>query len=167
MTRRLAPAVLLVLAGLGCGSRRAATVSPQTLNDALVQFLNAVKANDITRMGNLWGSDRGPASTYMSGDRLKKTLQTIHVYWDHEGYRIIEGPMPARPLNPTYKNVPSADRLRDFRVELQRANGCVIVIPITLVRTNQGSWLVYDVHFESGGNPAVPCQPASGTGTKP
>ena len=168
MTRRFAPGVLLVLVGLGCGgSRHGATVTPQTPNVALAQFLDAVKANDVTRMGNLWGSPKGPASSYMNGDKLKRQLQTIHVYWDHKGYRIIEGPMRAQPLNPTFKDVPSADRLLDFRVELQRANGCVAVIPITLVRTDQGSWLVYDVHLESAGTPPLQCQPTTGAGTRP
>lgn len=175
MTRRFASALplLLVLTCLdaACGGSRGrlAGVSPQTPNDALAQFMEAVKANDVTRMGNLWGSQKGPASTYMDGNRLKRLLQTIHIYWDHKGYRVIEGPMPAQPLNPTFKDVPSMDRLRDFRVELQRANGCDVVVPITLVRTDQGSWLVYDVHLESAGNPAAGCQPSTGLGpgTKP
>src|ERR1043166_3747481 len=121
---RFAPAVMLVLicvaAACGGSRRRLAGVSPQTPNDALSPFMDAAKANDLTRMGNLWGSQKGPSSTYMNGYRLKRTLQTIHVYWDHRGYRVIEGPMAAQPLNPTFKDVPSMDRLRDFRVEVQR-----------------------------------------------
>lgn len=140
-------------------------VSPQTPNEALSRFMDAVKANDLTRMGNLWGSDKGPASGYMDENRLKQQLTTIRVYWNHAGYRIIEGPLAAQPLNPTFRDVPSPDRLRDFRVELQRSNGCSIAIPITLVRTNRGDWLVYDVHLEAAGNPAARCQP-SGAGTR-
>jgi hypothetical protein len=156
--------VLLVLAGFGCGgAQRPGSLTPQTPNEALSKFMDAVKANDLSRMGNLWGSDRGPASSYMSGDRLKRQLTTIQIYWNHSGYRIIDGPLPAQPLNPTFKDVPSADRLRDFRVELQRASGCSQVVPITLVRTNRGGWLVYDVHLEAAGSPASRCPAASGT----
>src|ERR1041385_5425923 len=170
---RFAPAVMLVLicvaAACGGSRRPPAGGSPQKPNHPPSPIMDAGKANDLTRMGNLWGSQKGPASTYMNGDRLKRTLQTIHVYWDHRGYRVIEGPMAAQPLNPTFKDVPSMDRLRDFRVEVQRANGCVAVMPITLVLTDQGTWLVYDVHLESAGNPAQSCQPSTGggQGTKP
>ena len=123
--------------------------------------MDAVKAKDLTRMGDLWGTDRGPASTYMDRDYMKRTLTTIQIYLDHKGYRIIEGPLPAQPLNPTYKNVPSMDRLTDFRVELQRAE-CNTVFPVTLVRTNNGGWIVYDVHLEALATPGR-CQPVTGT----
>jgi hypothetical protein len=135
------------------------------MNDVLAQFMSAVKAKDLTRMGNLWGSERGPAATFWNADRLRMHLGTIQKYLDHEGYRVIEGPLPAQPLNPTFKDVPSLDRMRDFRVELQR-NNCIQVLPITLIRTNSGGWLVYDVHLESAGNPVARCQPAE-TGTRP
>jgi len=158
--------VFLVLAGLGCGAgQHPGALTPQTPNDALSKFMDAVKANDLTRMGNLWGSDRGPASSYMDKEHLKRQLSTIQIYWSHTGYRIIEGPLAAQPLNPTFKNVPSADRLRDFKIELQRQGGCSQAAPITVVRTNSGGWLVYDVHLEAVGNPSARCQPA-GSGTR-
>ena len=158
--------VVLVLVGLGCGGgQRPGALIPQTPNEALTKFMDAVKANDLTRMGNLWGSDRGPASTYLDGSHLKRQLTTIQIYWNHTGYRIIEGPLPAQPLNSSFKNVPSADRLRDFRVELQRSGGCIQAVPITVVRTNSGGWLVYDVHLEAVGSPASRCQPP-GSGTR-
>jgi len=159
--------VLLVLAGFGCGgAQRPGMLTPQTPNEALSKFMDAVKANDLTRMGDLWGSERGPASTYMDRNNLKRQLTTIQIYWNHTGYRVIEGPVAAQPLNPTFKNVPNADRLRDFRVDLQRPSGCSQAAPITLVRTNSGGWLVYDVHLEAVGNPAARCQP-TGSGTRP
>ena len=136
-------------------------MTPQTPNEALSKFMDAVKAKDLTRMGELWGSDRGPANSYMDRDYLKRTLTTIQIYLDHKGYRIIEGPLPAQPLNPTYKNVPPMDRLRDFHVELQRAE-CNTVFPVTLVRTNNGGWIVYDVHLEALATPGR-CQPGMGT----
>ena len=127
--------------------------------------MDAVKAKDLTRMGELWGSDRGPASTYMEREHLKRQLTTMQIYLDHKGYRIIEGPQPAQPLNPTFKNVPSMDRLRDFRVELQRAD-CNLVFPVTIVRTNDGGWLVYDIHIEALTTPGI-CRSSTGTGTRP
>jgi len=162
--RRLA--VLLVVLGVGCGGRqRPGALIPQTPNEALSKFMDAVKANDLTRMGDLWGSERGPASSYMDRNNLKRQLTTIQIYWNHTGYRIIEGPLAAQPLNPTFKNVPSADRLRDFRVDFQRPSGCNQAALLTVVRTNSGGWLVYDVHLETVGNPQARCQ-ATGSGTR-
>jgi hypothetical protein len=154
VTRRLA--LLATLLALGCGGRPSTAPAPQSIAAALDQFLSAVKANNLTRMGNLFGDERGPASSYQNADYLRRQLLTIQKYLDHTGYRIVEGPLPSDPLNPTFKNVPSHDRLRDFRVELQH-EGCNHVVPITLVQTNSGTWLVYDVHLEAAANPALGC----------
>jgi hypothetical protein len=119
----------------------------------------AIKAKDLTRMGNLFGTTRGPAAGRTNPEYLKRQLQTIQKYWEHVGYRVVEGPLPAAPLNSEFKDVPSQDRMRDFRVELQRATGCVQVALMTLVQTDQGGWLVYDAHLESVGNPGARCPP--------
>ncbi len=155
--------MLLALSVAACGGRQhSALPTPQTANEALSQFLAAVKANDVTRMGNLWGDPRGPASSFLQPVRLRQQLQTIQKYLDHVGYRIIQGPVAAQPLNPTFTNVPSPDKLRDFQIELQRRE-CSLVMPITVVRTDRGGWLVYDVHLESAGTPGRGCR-ATGTG---
>src|SRR5439155_901828 len=52
-------AVLVALGALACGSPGPDKVAPQSPQQTLTQFMSAVKANDISRMGTLWGSDRG------------------------------------------------------------------------------------------------------------
>jgi hypothetical protein len=144
--------MLLVLgAGCGGGSRPQTTV-PQSVNAALEQFLAAVKANDLGRMGGLWGTERGPAVDWMNSDQLRQRLTVIQKYLDHVGYRVIEGPLA----------VPNRSDLRTYRVDLQR-NGCNQAVPIDVVHTRSGGWLVYDVHLESAGNPGGRCQAGSGT----
>ncbi len=128
---------------------------PQSMNDALAQFFTAVKANDLAHMGHLWGTERGPAADWMKPDELKERLTVIQKYLAHVGYRVVEGPLP----------VPGRDNRRAYRVELQRER-CNVVLPIDLVRSKHGGWLVYDVHLESAGNPAAPC-PAKSPGTRP
>lgn len=108
----------------------------------------AVKANDLNRMKNLWGSERGPASGYMDAAYLQRSLTVFQIYLNHTDYRVVEGPLP----------VAGKDRLQTFRVELQRPNGCRVVVPIDLVRANSGSWLVNDIHLEAAGNPAKGCK---------
>jgi hypothetical protein len=126
------------------------------MNESLAQFLAAVKANDLSRMGGLWGTERGPAAQRMDAKTLRQRLTVIQKYLDHAGYRIVEGPVPA----------PARADLRTYRVELQRDRGCQHVVQIDLVVTGSGGWLVYDVHLESVGNPAATCAPP-GAGTRP
>jgi len=157
MRRLAAPVCFVLLAGLAaCGKRSGpGTPVPQSMNESVAQFLAAVKANDLSRMGNLWGTERGPASQSMDGQVLRQRLTVIQKYLDHSGYRILEGPLA----------VPGRDEVRTFRIELQRT-GCNQALPIDVIRTRSGGWLVYDVHLESAGNPTARCQPA-GTGTRP
>ena len=109
MRRRLT--VLCALAGLACGGAPGPqTVSPQSMNQTLDQFFAAVKANDLQRMGALWGTERGPANDWMKSDELRQRLTVIQRYLAHVGYRVIEGPLV----------VPGNSSQRSFRVELQR-----------------------------------------------
>jgi hypothetical protein len=151
--RRVAIALLLFAGSTACGNNPGAgTPVPQSINESVSQFLAAVKANDQKRMGELWGTERGPAVNSMNGGVLRQRLTVIQKYLDHTGYRIIEGPLL----------VPGHNDLRTYRVELQRAN-CNQVLPIDVVRTHSGGWLVYDVHLESAGSPGGRCQQV-GTG---
>lgn len=156
MRRRLA--MCLAVAGLGgaggCGSHSATVPTPQSMTETVTQFFGAVHSNDLIRMGNLWGTDRGPAAEWMKVDELKKRVAVIQKYLAHDGYRVLEGPLP----------VAGRDDERTFRVELQRA-ACTTVQPIDLIRTKRGGWVVYDVHLETASNPAMGCRPqGSGTG---
>jgi len=150
--------MLLMLAGsAACGKNPGpGGPEPQSMNESLTQFLAAVKANDQKRMGELWGTERGPAANSMNRDALRQRLAVIQKYLDHTGYRVIEGPLL----------VPGRDELRTYRVELQR-DKCNQVLPIDVIRTHSGGWLVYDVHLEAAGSPGR-CPPAAQTtGTPP
>ena len=156
MKRRVAIALLLFAGSTACGSHPGAgTPVPQSVNESVSQFLAAVKANDLKRMGQLWGTEHGPAAGSMNADKLQQRLTVIQKYLDHTGYRIIEGPLL----------VAGHDDRRTYRVELQRSS-CNQVLPIDVVRTRSGGWLVYDVHLESAGSPGGRCQQVE-TGTRP
>jgi hypothetical protein len=150
--------LLAVLATVGCGGGRLAQSGapvPETVKAALADFMTAVKANDLARMGALWGTARGPAAGRMKREELHMRLTVIQKYLDHVGYRVLEGPL----------DHPTNQALRTMRIELQRA-GCNAVLPIDLVPARAGGWLVYDVHLENAGNPAARCAPGA-RGTRP
>ncbi len=141
--------VLVALGSLACGGGAApGKPLPQSLQETLAQFMAAVKANDLKRMGELWGSDRGPASAWMKSDVLKERLAVMQKYLDHVGYRVIEGP----------QGVPGHDNAQTFRVEIQRANTCTVAFPVDLVRSKTGGWVVNDVHLASLSTPGSTCR---------
>lgn len=146
--------VLCAVLGVACGGGRTQLPVPQTMNDAVNQFLDAVKAKDIVRMGQLWGNARGPAAQWMSDSVLHMRMAVVQKYLVAPGYRIVEGPMA----------VPGRTDRRLYQVELQRPQ-CLRVQPIEIVQTHSGGWLVSDVHLESAGTPGT-CAPQQ-PGTSP
>lgn len=147
--------VLLSVLGVACGGGRTQVPAPMTMNDAITQFFDAIQARDVQRMGRLWGTARGPASTWMSDSALVMRMTVVQRYLSSNGYRIVEGPLP----------VPGTEERKMFRVELQRTD-CNHVQPIELIHARRGGWLVYDVHLESAGGTGQPCQrPTPGTGS--
>lgn len=145
--------ILLLLGAIGCGGQKPTPTTPESaMQAALDGFLAAIKSNDLNRMGQLWGTEKGPAINTMDATELTQRLSVIQKYLSHNGYRVVEGPITT-PANP---------RLRTYRVELQRT-GCTRVIPMDLIFTRAGSWVVYDVHLEAAGNPVLGCQ----AGTRP
>ena len=100
--------VLVALGTLACGGGPGpGKPVPQSPQETLAQFMSAVKANDLLRMGTLWGSDRGPAADWMKGNELKERLTVIQKYLAHAGYRVVEGPL----------REPGHDDTQTFRVE--------------------------------------------------
>jgi hypothetical protein len=141
-----------VLVALGClacgGGAKPGQLAPQSPQETLAQFLSAVKANDLERMRGLWGSERGLASSHMKAADVSQRLTVLQIYLNHAGYRVIEGPL----------SVPNKDNRRMFRVELERASSCKVVVPIEVARTNDGRWLVVGTDLASIPNPAAPCR---------
>lgn len=149
--RRLMVFFTALAVGCGGGGGQTQVPIPATMNDALGQFLDAARANDIHKMSRVWGTNRGPASEWMSDSTLAMRMTVVQRYLSANGYRIVEGPLA----------VPGHVDHRLFRVELQRFQ-CLHVQPIELVQARRGGWLVYDVHLESA-NEAGTCPGRTGT----
>ncbi len=139
--------VAVALLFFACGG--SSTVVPPVSPEAAVRsFLNAVKANSRTAMGELWGSARGPARSYMKSDELDQRLTIIRTYLDHETFEILESQVAA-PAGP--------DGRRSVPVRLTR-RGCAPVVPFTVVPYG-GGWLVSDIDLSAAGNPQRTCPP--------
>jgi hypothetical protein len=140
--------VLLLVA---CG--RASSVPPPSSPEAAVRgFLDAVHANSLARMSELWGSTRGPARRYMKRDELEQRLTIMRTYLQFEKFEILES-----------QGVPSSTgEERTVRVRLER-NGCTPVVPFTVV-PYAGGWLISSIDLAQAGNPARRCTPGKEPG---
>lgn len=138
-------AVVLLLAACGGPRTVVAPVSPEA---AVRGFLNAVRANSLIAMSELWGSPRGPARSYMKRDELDQRLTVIRTYLNHETFEILES-QGALPVGP--------DGRRSLQVRLTR-RGCTPVVPFAVVPYG-GGWLVSDIDLSAAGNPQRSCPP--------
>jgi len=132
----------------GCSSGRTDDLAPADPSVTVRQFLDAVKANDLTAMSLLWGNDRGPAAGYMDPQELRKRLTVIQIYLQHDNFELTEGGT---------LRMPGDDQMRVVPVRLLRS-GCVAVVPFRLTPW-QGKWLVTDIDLTPIGNPARTCAP--------
>jgi hypothetical protein len=60
----------------------------------------------------------------------------------------------------------SRENRREVIVELKRS-GCTNTVPITMVRTRDGAWLVNAIDLTAAGVPGRPCNNTSNSGTPP
>jgi hypothetical protein len=135
-----------ILATFGCVGKSAGPGTLPADPVAVVErFLAAVKANDLDAMGDLWGSSRGPANTWMAADYREKALTVIRATLVYEAYAV--DPSGTRPG--------SSARERVVRVQLRR-NNCQPTVPFTTLRVGDG-WLVSNIDLAAAGNPRRPC----------
>lgn len=136
----------VVVAGWACSSRsNSQFIIPADPEATVASFMGAVAANNVTAMGQLWGTRDGPALGRMEDRELSQRLAVMRRYLVHDEYRIL------RPELSTT----NTDRLQAYEVEISRGS-CVHRVPFTLVRVGSG-WLVSQVDLTQAGNPARPC----------
>ena len=144
MQKLLPIALLLGACGGGSGSPAASPVisSPQ----AVTAFMQAAADSNVTRMAELWGTSRGPASKTRPAD-YEKRLMVLQVWLRGDSTRILSDVA-----------IPGEDNRRRVSVALYRGN-CMKQIPVTTVRIGDGGWIVQNVDISFAGNPARPCEP--------
>ena len=84
---------VLALTVVACG-RRAPSPSDPTV--VINRFMEAVNAENYQLMGQLWGSEDGPAVNWMEPDELRKRLTVMQGFLEHKAVEIMPGaPAPS------------------------------------------------------------------------
>ena len=109
-------------------------------------FMQAVADSNLTQMGELWGTARGPAASTNRPPDWAQRVAVMHAYLKGGTAKVVGEGDPSTATQ---------DR-RQILVELSRS-GCVKTVPFTLIRTKTGSWLVNAVDLNAAGTPGKPC----------
>ena len=84
-------ALLLVLAACSKNpSPGTALPGAAAPRQAVVEFLAAVKAQDLQAMSTVWGDEKGPARERFDRTELEKRLLIMQGCYDHERYQILD-----------------------------------------------------------------------------
>jgi hypothetical protein len=109
-------------------------------------FMQAVADSNLAQMAQLWGTSKGAAAVTNSPPNWGQRIAVMHSYLKGGSAKVIGEGDPSTA---------KSDR-RQILVELSR-NGCVKTVPVLLVLTKQGSWLVNSVDLNAAGAPGKPC----------
>jgi hypothetical protein len=131
-----------------CGGGGAGSVAPVgSAEQAASAFMKAAADSNLSRMAELWGTSRGPASQTRPQD-FERRLVILQAYLRGDSARVVSNTAMA-----------GDDNRRRLMIALHRGT-CVKQIPALMVRTG-GGWIVQDVNVSAAGNPARPCDPGA------
>lgn len=152
----VAVALLAACGGGGAatgGGAQGAAGPVASSGDAALAFLRAAADSNLTRMAELWGTAGGPAARTKSPPDYDRRIILMQAYLRNDSTRLMG-----------QAAVPTDDSRRTVTVALWR-QGCMKQVPLTLIRTADGAWLVNDVNLALLGNPARPCENAEPPGS--
>ncbi|MFI5207779.1 MAG: hypothetical protein ACHQU8_07815 [Gemmatimonadales bacterium] len=129
--------ILALGAAVACGHQAPLAPLPATPGETIEAFLAAANANDLTRMGALWGDENGPNHTGSQAVRTQRLTIMQHLLHG-EAHEVVATDVttPDRPK----LSVAITQGTRRFTV------------PFTMIRAHQGGWLVWQIDLA----PAMP-----------
>lgn len=152
MTPRVSVAAVALLGALACAGGAGPSTAPAPSapsmagpEQAVKDFLDAAADSNVARMAELWGTAAGPAAATKVPPDYERRVVVMQAYLKPHRFRIFASTAPDA-------TVPR----RVVDVEFRR-DQCVKVVPVTVVRTVAGRWLVNAVDIAMLGNPAKPC----------
>ena len=140
--------------GGGVPSAAPVTSSAQAIRD----FMQAAADSNLARMGQLWGTSKGPAAVTNSPADFEKRLILIQTYLKADSSKIISD-----------LSIPGENDKRQAEVRIYRDDppsreprrrGCMKQVPLVMIRLGNKGWIVNNVNLGTAGNPARPCEPS-------
>jgi len=130
-----------------CGGGHApGTTQPATsARETVTAFMRAVADSNLTKMAELWGSSKGSAARTGQPSDYEKRIVVMQSFLRNDDYRVAS------------EASESSDR-RAMQIELRR-QACTWTVPFTVLKANDGAWLVSSVDLTRAGNPVRPCDP--------
>ncbi len=140
----------LVLVGLvlvaSCGKHVVQPVGPVGAPAAVAAaFMQAVVDSNFVQMGELWGTDQGPAASTRKPANWLQRVAVMHAYLKGGRHRVLG----------EEAGLARSDR-RQLMIEISRG-GCNKTVPFTMILTKQGSWLVNAIDLNAAGVPGRAC----------
>ncbi len=130
---------MLLLGAAACGRPQVAGPPPPTSPEATVgQFLAAVNADDLRRMAQLFGDERGPVAVTMRDPQTREQRMAILQRLLRSDSSRVVGTEP----------VPGEPRKRLLRLSLFIGNR-VHPVPVTVYEETSGGWLVQKIDLDT------------------
>lgn len=149
---------LLVLGAALAGPVRLAAQGPQSPEAALTAFMRAVDDSNMTRMMQLWGTEKGSAAKTKQPPDYQKRVFIMYTYLKGTTYHV----------SGTQPDTSSATR-RVLLVEFRR-NECKGQTLVRSVKTKTEGWLINSIDLAAIGTPGRQCGengPQDSTKAKP
>jgi len=124
---------------------RLAAQAPQTPETALKEFMGAVQDSNMTRMMQLWGTEKGSAAKTKQPPDYQKRVFIMYTYLKGTTYRV-SGTQPDT----------SSTTRRVMLVEFRR-NECKGQSMVRTVKTKEEGWLVNAIDLAAIGTPGRQC----------
>ena len=146
-------AVLFLAACSGGGTTGSDPVAPSkgTARGTVESFMQAVADSNLTRMAELWGTAAGPAAKTGQPSDYERRIVVMQSYLRNESHRVLP-------------STPSGGGTEELQVEIRREL-CTWVVPFTVIRLGDTTWVVNQVDVAKAGNPARPCAPGAAEDT--
>lgn len=111
--------------------------SPSDPSEVINRFMDAVAVENYTIMGQLWGSNDGPAVEWMPAEELRKRLTVMQGFLVHSEYEVL----PSEP------QVSDGGRLI-LRVRIVTMNRCEPVVSFTVL-PYRNAWILEAVDLNA------------------
>jgi hypothetical protein len=138
---------VLLLAACGGSAGSAPTEPARSASGTVEGFMQAVADSNLAKMAMLWGTSRGPAAQTNTPPDWERRIAIMRSYLRNEAFRI-------------ESDAPDGEARHLVQVELRRET-CTWVVPFTVIKLGDGTWIVNQVDLTTAGNPMRPCQEAT------